>query len=195
MPITDTTDPMISGMLWSDPGYGVSDFRRSKRGRGVNFGFMAVKTFLMTNNLHAILRAHENVSCGVKSMFDGHLITIFSSSGYTCTMDRAGFVTIDKDGNTVIHDFGSERCVSKQDAAFTPMPAARLMLVKSFLGGFPGIGAHGGGLKKTASLTGGMVMRLKTPGKTFCTDDDEVEQKQGRDPRARGTLTLDNLLK
>ena len=193
MPITDTTDPMISGMLWSDPGYGVSDFRRSKRGRGVNFGFMAVKTFLMTNNLHAILRAHENVPCGVKSMFDGHLITIFSSSGYTCTMDRAGFVTIDKDGNTVIHDFGSERCVSKQDAAFTPMPATRLMLVKSFLGGFPGIGAHGGGLKKTASLTGGMVMRLKTPVKTFCTDD-EVEQKQGRDPRARGTLTLDTLL-
>ena len=194
MPITDTTTPLISDMLWSDPVKSIPDFRHSKRGRGMNYGVLAVNNFLVENKLCRILRAHENVTAGVKPMFEGRLLTVFSSSGYTCVMDKGAFVTIDNEANTECHYYGSERVVGRANAVFAPVRKGRLLLVKSFMGPLPGMKQGLGGARKTMSLNGKMMMKFKTTPQTFEADSGEKLDKRMTTVLSAENLTLDRLI-
>ena len=82
-PVVDfADDPVIASLVWSDPRSDVSMYGVSPRGTGFCYGDEAVKKYLAENGLTAIVRAHECVMEGVKSWFDGRVVTVFSASNY-----------------------------------------------------------------------------------------------------------------
>lgn len=82
-PITEFgDDDLLNCILWSDPSTEATDFSPSPRGIGYHYGANAVKKFCTAQNLKMIVRAHECVSLGYQSMFDGRLATVFSASNY-----------------------------------------------------------------------------------------------------------------
>ena len=92
------TDPVIDGILWSDPSKDVTCFVTSPRGSGYLFGEDNTKKFLKNNHLKYIIRGHECVQEGFDILFDS-IITVFSASNY-CGMVKndAAFLNIKKDG-------------------------------------------------------------------------------------------------
>ncbi|ORZ30503.1 Serine/threonine-protein phosphatase 4 catalytic subunit (PP-X) [Catenaria anguillulae PL171] len=74
-------DGAMCDLLWSDPedidGWGVSP-----RGAGYLFGGDVVASFIHTNNLTFIARAHQLVMEGYKSMFKDQIVTVWSAPNY-----------------------------------------------------------------------------------------------------------------
>lgn len=68
-------------LLWSDPdvitGWGISP-----RGAGFLFGEDVVSTFVHTNGLDFIARAHQLILEGYKQMFDAEIVTVWSAPNY-----------------------------------------------------------------------------------------------------------------
>ena len=80
-PIFTYQDPILTGILWSDPTLENLYFGPSPRGHGSLFGNTALIDFLTNNNLTCLIRAHECVN-GVKVLFNNLLYTVFSASNY-----------------------------------------------------------------------------------------------------------------
>ncbi|WFD40832.1 protein-serine/threonine phosphatase [Malassezia japonica] len=74
-------DGAMCDLLWSDPdeitGWGISP-----RGAGFLFGGDVVKSFVHTNNLDFIARAHQLILEGYKQMFDETIVTVWSAPNY-----------------------------------------------------------------------------------------------------------------
>ncbi|KAL4400271.1 phosphoprotein phosphatase PP4 catalytic subunit [Malassezia pachydermatis] len=74
-------DGAMCDLLWSDPdeitGWGVSP-----RGAGFLFGGDVVKSFVHTNGLDFIARAHQLILEGYKQMFDSTIVTVWSAPNY-----------------------------------------------------------------------------------------------------------------
>ena len=95
-PIFDYTDPAITSLVWSDPRADIRFYSASSRGTGYCYGDQAVFQYLTDNKLTTIVRAHECVVEGVKSFFDGKVITVFSASNYCGqSNNRSGVLRID----------------------------------------------------------------------------------------------------
>lgn len=80
-PFSNFGDPLICGILWSDPSNESIFFCPSKRGHGSLFGKECFIRFLEKNNLSLLIRAHECVD-GIKYMFDDKILSVFSASNY-----------------------------------------------------------------------------------------------------------------
>ncbi|KAJ1842008.1 phosphoprotein phosphatase PP4 catalytic subunit, partial [Coemansia sp. RSA 486] len=68
-------------LLWSDP-EDISGWGLSPRGAGYLFGGDVVRSFLHTNSLDLIARAHQLVMEGYKHMFDKTCVTVWSAPNY-----------------------------------------------------------------------------------------------------------------
>ncbi|KAI8321218.1 Metallo-dependent phosphatase [Martensiomyces pterosporus] len=68
-------------LLWSDP-EDISGWGLSPRGAGYLFGGDVVRSFLHTNHLDLIARAHQLVMEGFKHMFDKTCVTVWSAPNY-----------------------------------------------------------------------------------------------------------------
>lgn len=68
-------------LLWSDPD-DVDTWSLSPRGAGFLFGKREVDSFLHTNDIDLIARAHQLVMEGYKEVFDGGLVTVWSAPNY-----------------------------------------------------------------------------------------------------------------
>jgi hypothetical protein len=74
-------DPLAFQLTWNDPSDG--DFRFSPNWRGGGsrvFGRLAFNEFMESLGLTLMFRAHQVFPDGVKTFFDGKLISIFSSA-------------------------------------------------------------------------------------------------------------------
>ncbi|KAI8388804.1 serine/threonine-protein phosphatase 4 catalytic subunit [Radiomyces spectabilis] len=74
-------DGAMCDLLWSDP----EDIERwgySPRGAGYLFGAEVVQSFLHTNGLDLIARAHQLVMEGYKLMFNDTIVTVWSAPNY-----------------------------------------------------------------------------------------------------------------
>jgi protein phosphatase len=79
--LDDKDDRLIRDLLWSDPTEESVRFTESPRGATIEYGALAVRTFLQANGLEAIIRGHQCVDGVVKS--PGMPVwTVFSSSNY-----------------------------------------------------------------------------------------------------------------
>jgi len=108
-------------LLWSDPecisGWGVSP-----RGAGFLFGVKIAESFCHTNNIKSIVRAHQLVMEGYRSMFQDKVITIWSAPNYCYRCGNvAAILKLDENLN---HDYeifhaapGNERGVGKKQPA------------------------------------------------------------------------------
>eukprot|EP01012_Entosiphon_sulcatum_P026445 TRINITY_DN31898_c0_g1_i1.p1 TRINITY_DN31898_c0_g1~~TRINITY_DN31898_c0_g1_i1.p1 ORF type:complete len:311 (-),score=29.37 TRINITY_DN31898_c0_g1_i1:357-1289(-) len=72
----------LSDLLWSDPEPNSSGWAISARGAGYTYGADVVNTFLATNDLDCIFRAHQLCLEGYQELFDGKLVTIWSAPNY-----------------------------------------------------------------------------------------------------------------
>ena len=203
LPIREMDDPLVSHLLWSDPGDCTCDFVTGSRGRGLIFGLKAVDDFLAKNNLRGVLRAHENVPTGVKTMFDGKLVKVFSSSGYGASQDKAGYVKVWEDGRIEPFILAACQRVEKQNVHYTPLREK----VQKPLGAFLSFRAQTertdrsrpkSGLKKVMSMPGlHSIVKSKSPAKqrASCeTEQSSVSQQSSEPVLSPETMTLENLI-
>lgn len=88
----------ITDMLWADPSTLVEEFEHSVRGSSYLFGSKASDTFLKTNKLSMIVRAHQVVINGYALELRGKygkVLTVFSASNYGTLRNKSAvmFVT------------------------------------------------------------------------------------------------------
>ncbi len=74
------TGPMCD-LMWSDPD-DVKSWTYSPRGAGWLFGQEIVETFLADNSIDLIVRAHQLIAEGYRSMFNDKLVTVWSAPNY-----------------------------------------------------------------------------------------------------------------
>ncbi|HDD69241.1 MAG TPA: serine/threonine protein phosphatase [Candidatus Korarchaeota archaeon] len=75
--------PIAFQVLWNDPDESIEWFDFNVRGPGIyRFGKKALVDFLANNGLEKLFRAHQFFPEGVRTMFDGMLISVFSCSYY-----------------------------------------------------------------------------------------------------------------
>ena len=92
-PIIDFDNPLICGLLWSDPSFNNPNYSPSRRKKGWLFGHYVLNCFLKANNLKMLVRGHECVQNGYEKCFDDQLLTIFSASNYCgCTGNKSSVV-------------------------------------------------------------------------------------------------------
>jgi protein phosphatase len=92
-PIYEFGDPLIDGLLWSDPSPTTDAFEPSlKRHVGFMFGERPTLAFLRDNRLAVIVRAHECVADGYEEVFGGKVITVFTASNYCGVTGNQGAV-------------------------------------------------------------------------------------------------------
>lgn len=100
-PISNFDDPLICGILWSDPSFNITGYSPSRRGTGWLFGNQALAEFLSSNNLNMLIRGHECVSEGYELCFDNQLLTVFSASNYCGETNNKAAVAIIKSATDV----------------------------------------------------------------------------------------------
>ena len=111
-PITKVDGDFIASLLWSDPTEKIDDFQPSPRGLGVLYGQKAFQNFLKNTGVRYVVRGHECVKEGVKPMFDGKLITVFSASEYCGFIDnKAGVLTVDDFSNFQTYTFSVKELI------------------------------------------------------------------------------------
>ena len=102
-PIADWENPVIQGMMWSDP---IDDpafimFHEGQRGKGEMYGNFAVKLFFDKNPpINRIIRAHQCVPKGFQANCNKTVLTVFSSSNY-CNCKNQCAVIIIKEDNSI----------------------------------------------------------------------------------------------
>jgi diadenosine tetraphosphatase ApaH/serine/threonine PP2A family protein phosphatase len=70
-------------LLWNDPEEDqVMGWKESSRGVGKLFGHDPFNDFMLANNLTSVVRAHQLVLEGNKSIWKEKMITIFSAPNY-----------------------------------------------------------------------------------------------------------------
>ncbi|CAD8206072.1 unnamed protein product [Paramecium pentaurelia] len=83
----------ICELLWNDPNeQELKGFGESKRGVGKEFGQDVFTQFLQTNNLSCVLRAHQVIMEGYRSIYKDQLKTIFSAPNYCYRCGNSGAV-------------------------------------------------------------------------------------------------------
>ncbi len=75
--------PVAMQLLWNDPDESVEEFAPSVRGPGVfRFGWRAFHDFMESSGLSLLVRAHEFFPEGVRTFFEGRLLSVFSCRFY-----------------------------------------------------------------------------------------------------------------
>ncbi|KAL8564259.1 serine threonine-protein phosphatase [Nucella lapillus] len=95
----------INDFLWSDPEDGPG-WGRSPRGAGYVFGPDVSETFLHTNNLALVSRAHQAVNEGYQWCHDHRVVTTFSAPNYMYRLgNRAALLQLDEAMNSTFIQF------------------------------------------------------------------------------------------
>ena len=84
----------LCDLLWSDPDSEENRFGWHESDRGVSylFGKDVLQTFLGTNGLQLVVRAHQVVEDGYEFFGDRRLVTVFSAPNYCGEFDNMGGV-------------------------------------------------------------------------------------------------------
>lgn len=94
-------EPIISDLVWSDPRDTITGYTINQRGSGCLFGPDALTSFLSSNNLKVLIRAHQCVSDGFELFGTAAGITVFSAMNYCKTQrNRCGVIEL-KDDETI----------------------------------------------------------------------------------------------
>ena len=118
-PITNYENPVVCGLLWSDPSEKTDSFLPSPRGTGFLFGQKALFKFLKQNHLRMIIRGHECTKEGFSAKFDNRILTVFSASNYCgVTGNQASVILIEKDLTTIARFFAPFQYLRRKDVLY-----------------------------------------------------------------------------
>ena len=84
-------------IVWADPGEMIGGILETKRGF-IAYSKSDVAQFLKKNKFDKIIRAHEYVEKGIEIVFEGNVITVFSSSNYIGKHNSAAYLIITGQG-------------------------------------------------------------------------------------------------
>ncbi|KAL0215181.1 hypothetical protein P9112_007365 [Eukaryota sp. TZLM1-RC] len=88
---TDVPDSgLLCDLLWSDPDKDISGWGENDRGVSYTFGPDVVQSFLDSQDLDLVCRAHQVVEDGYEFFAHRQLVTIFSAPNYCGEFDNAG---------------------------------------------------------------------------------------------------------
>jgi protein phosphatase len=100
-PICESGDPIVEALTWSDPRSDATMRVSQGRGRGFEFGEVALANFLNRNELRLLVRGHQAITDGVKYELGGKVATVFSISNYLGrTQGVCGLLELSADGKT-----------------------------------------------------------------------------------------------
>ena len=95
---------VLESLLWGDPVN--SKFKQNNNSIRFEFGYEQFEKFMIKNKLTHLIRGHEPVTNGFKSLYDNKIFTIFSTGGlsnensyYTDSVPYPAIVVIDEEGN------------------------------------------------------------------------------------------------
>ncbi|KAK8894167.1 hypothetical protein M9Y10_022600 [Tritrichomonas musculus] len=118
-PISNYENPVVCGLLWSDPSEKTDFFMPSPRGTGFLFGQKALFKFLKYNHLSMIIRGHECTKEGFSAKFDNRILTVFSASNYCgVTGNQASVIVIEKDLTTIARFFSPFQYLKRKDVLY-----------------------------------------------------------------------------
>ena len=80
-------------MLWSDP-EDIEGFQVVPKGAGYNFGGDVVRAFNYVNGMKMVCRSHQLVMEGMKWMFDGGLVIVWSVPNYAYRCGNKAMIMI-----------------------------------------------------------------------------------------------------
>lgn len=118
-PIANYENPVVCGLLWSDPSEKTDLFLPSPRGTGFLFGQKALFKFLKQNHLRMIIRGHECTKEGFSAKFESRILTVFSASNYCgVTGNQASVILVEKDLTTIARFFSPFQYLKRKDALY-----------------------------------------------------------------------------
>jgi protein phosphatase len=126
-PIDSFGDDIVDSVVWSDPNEMIDGFRESPtRGAGYLFGKVVLDSFLNDSGLFMLVRGHECVPEGTKSLFNERLITVFSASNYCGLMGNLAAV-LEVTGPRMyhVHTFGPLPWLLRNDVKFGRDPSGK----------------------------------------------------------------------
>lgn len=95
----EPNDDIVSQLLWNDPAEWIDDFAfNDQRGGFYYYGRGVFLRFLDENGLRMMLRSHEVFPEGYRYFFDGKLLSIFSSTGYSGAPIQGKAAQLSEDG-------------------------------------------------------------------------------------------------
>ncbi|EAY08055.1 hypothetical protein TVAG_463350 [Trichomonas vaginalis G3] len=118
-PIESYSDnQLLSDVLWSDPIDSEELFAENRRGLGVRYSIDAVISFLKSNNLSLMIRAHQCVQNGCNLFAEKHGITVFSSGNYNAeSPNKSGVVRIPSEREIQMFSLDFTLPINKQENA------------------------------------------------------------------------------
>lgn len=134
-PICNYEDEVLYDLMWGDPTNTTQSFVPSIRGIGNQFGNYALNLFLYNNNLLQMIRGHQCVHDGVQRLFNGKLVTVFSSSNYgEIPNGKAGFLRVNNDlssKNFILMPY--DTIIDRKDTHFVPIRTNNMSPLKDEL--------------------------------------------------------------
>lgn len=111
---------LLEDIMWSDPSRDISEFTTSYRGYGCIFGVIALKDFLVQNNVAKLIRAHQCVKKGIEIFGTSKypLITVFSTSSYSNESNDAGVLYVSKGTSVTPYTMKMIPAMKRFDASF-----------------------------------------------------------------------------
>lgn len=152
----------MADILWSDPSKEDNGYRPSPRTIGKLFGETETLEFIRSNKLKYIVRAHEMVPEGLKSYFDGKILSVWSAPNYCNKCHNKGAVlTINTDKSYNVEYFeskslkrnesSSDEKTLEQKPSFNDLAPKGILIPRSSVSGLPG-SPPGRVLKKVGSI-------------------------------------------
>jgi len=124
-PISTYDDPIINGMMWSDPGTIKDLFSNNLRGTGFTFSCAAFDRFMKKNNLTQLVRGHQCVDAFEYS-YNNRLLTVFSASNYDPEKpNKAGIAVISRTTHAepkIIGEKGIKTRAMRNSISFSMLP-------------------------------------------------------------------------
>ena len=122
-PVSTCENPVVCGLLWSDPSEQTEMYIPSPRGTGFLFGKRALFQFLSHNKLKMIIRGHECVKEGFRQNHESRILTVFSSSNYCgITGNQSAVLTISADLKVKVKYFMPLEYMKRDAAIYTVSP-------------------------------------------------------------------------
>jgi protein phosphatase len=118
-PISNYTNSLISGLVWSDPFEEATKFLKNNRGAGYLFGKFPLQSFLQNYSLKMLIRAHECAYNGINYDLDNRVVTVFSASNYCGnSMNKSGVLMIKDNGEVQTQIFQSFQYLMREKVIF-----------------------------------------------------------------------------
>lgn len=115
-------DSLIADLIWSDPMPDDSEYTNSYRGNGKLFGKKAITKFLESTQMKRIVRAHQCVLNGYDNLFEGKVLTVFSSSAYNDNRtNKCSILKINNINQPEVVTFDTIRTITRDKAIFYPV--------------------------------------------------------------------------